>query len=227
MVEQAITIGESYYRARYYDPVPGRFLNEDPIRFYAGDGNFYAYAFNDSTNLIDPSGLDPTLWQRLINLIFGSGSKANSTASTCPPPSCGPDGYRDASPGEANNFLDQAKKYKGVPYKSGGADGNGMDCSGLIMCSIQHSVNPAFPSVPRLTTGNLASSPSFRPLSPADPMMPGDLLLFPHHVGIYDPNDSDPGLDILSARSSKGVWPGNRKMFPGDPKPFRLRLPCN
>jgi RHS repeat-associated protein len=216
-----------YYRARYYDPQTGRFVGEDPIRFYAGDGNFYAYAFNDSTNLIDPSGLDPTLWQRLINLIFGPGSKGNSTASTCPPPSCGPDGYRDASPDEGNHFLDQAKKYKGVPYKSGGADSNGMDCSGLIMCSIQHSVNPAFPSVPRLTTGNLASSRSFRPLSPTDPMMPGDLLLFPQHVGIYDPNDSDPGMDILSARSSKGVWPGNKKMFPGDPKPFRLRLPCN
>ena len=46
----------SYYRARYYDPTAGRFLTEDPTRFTAG-ANFYAYADNDSVNLIDPSGL--------------------------------------------------------------------------------------------------------------------------------------------------------------------------
>ena len=44
-----------YYRARYYDPAPGRFLNEDPIRFNGGL-NFYAYVYNTPTRLIDPSG---------------------------------------------------------------------------------------------------------------------------------------------------------------------------
>lgn len=48
--------GLYYYRARYYDPNTGRFLNEDPSRFAAGV-DFYVYVDNNSTNLFDPSGL--------------------------------------------------------------------------------------------------------------------------------------------------------------------------
>src|SRR5690348_8334070 len=47
--------GLYYYRARYYDPVNGRFLSQDPENFTAGP-NFYAYAFNSPTLLIDPMG---------------------------------------------------------------------------------------------------------------------------------------------------------------------------
>ena len=46
---------QCYYRARYYDPQAGRFLGEDPIKFSGGE-NFYAYAFDNPTNLKDPSG---------------------------------------------------------------------------------------------------------------------------------------------------------------------------
>jgi len=49
----------SYYRARYYDSNPGRFLSEDPIDF-AGGINFYAYVQNDPLNLADPLGLRAT-----------------------------------------------------------------------------------------------------------------------------------------------------------------------
>jgi RHS repeat-associated protein len=45
-----------FYRARYYDPQTGRFLNEDPAGFAAGT-DFYAYVSNNSTNLVDPTGL--------------------------------------------------------------------------------------------------------------------------------------------------------------------------
>jgi RHS repeat-associated protein len=45
-----------YYRARYYDPVSGRFLSEDPMRFSAGV-NFYPYVQNNPINLVDPLGL--------------------------------------------------------------------------------------------------------------------------------------------------------------------------
>jgi RHS repeat-associated protein len=58
MVEQAITLGASYYRARYYDPAPGRFLSEDPIGFNGGQ-NFYAYVRNNPLWYADPSGLIP------------------------------------------------------------------------------------------------------------------------------------------------------------------------
>ncbi len=45
------------YRARYYDPVIGRFLSEDPLSFAAGDVNVYRYIGNDVINMRDPSGL--------------------------------------------------------------------------------------------------------------------------------------------------------------------------
>jgi RHS repeat-associated protein len=51
----------SYYRARYYDPQRGRFLNEDPIRF-AGSVNFYSYVSNNPVVRIDPSGLIHQAW---------------------------------------------------------------------------------------------------------------------------------------------------------------------
>jgi len=46
--------GLYYYRARYYNPYIGRFLQTDP----AGQGmNPYAYCINNPVRLIDPSGL--------------------------------------------------------------------------------------------------------------------------------------------------------------------------
>ena len=47
--------GLYYLRARYYDPVSGRFLNEDPIQF-GGGVNFYSYASNDPGRFVDPYG---------------------------------------------------------------------------------------------------------------------------------------------------------------------------
>ncbi len=48
--------GLMYYRARYYDPLAGRFISEDPIRFAEGM-NVYSYVRNRPNALRDPSGL--------------------------------------------------------------------------------------------------------------------------------------------------------------------------
>ncbi len=46
--------GQYYLRARYYNPVVGRFLQEDT---YRGDGlNLYAYCANNLVSYYDPSG---------------------------------------------------------------------------------------------------------------------------------------------------------------------------
>ena len=49
--------GLYYYRARYYNPSIGRFLQTDPIGY--GDGmNMYAYCRNNGVRFVDPWGLE-------------------------------------------------------------------------------------------------------------------------------------------------------------------------
>ena len=61
-----------YYRARFYSPVLGRFLQPDPIGY--GDGlNIYAYCKNNPVNFIDPMGLcrdendGPNWWEENVS----------------------------------------------------------------------------------------------------------------------------------------------------------------
>jgi RHS repeat-associated protein len=79
--------GLYYYRARYYDPSVGRFISEDPIGFFSGTADFYAYVHNDATNLVDPFGLRACLdatkncIQRALQALFPgvTASVGNST----------------------------------------------------------------------------------------------------------------------------------------------------
>ncbi len=50
-----IETGLYYYRARYYNPYIGRFLQTDPVGYGAGI-NWYAYCGNNPLNMVDPSG---------------------------------------------------------------------------------------------------------------------------------------------------------------------------
>ena len=53
--ESDTEVGLYYYRARYYDPSTGRFLNEDPTGFKGGI-NLYGCVGNDPINKTDPDG---------------------------------------------------------------------------------------------------------------------------------------------------------------------------
>jgi RHS repeat-associated protein len=54
-------IGLYYYRARFYDPMEGRFISRDPIGFAGGDVNVYRYVQNEPINFVDPDGKFATL----------------------------------------------------------------------------------------------------------------------------------------------------------------------
>ncbi len=54
-------IGLYYYRARYYDPMDGRFISKDPIGFKGGINQFQ-YVQNNPINFVDSTGLDATMW---------------------------------------------------------------------------------------------------------------------------------------------------------------------
>jgi len=48
--------GIEFMRARFYDPEIGRFMAVDPMGLNGGDVNLYRYAYNSSTQYIDPTG---------------------------------------------------------------------------------------------------------------------------------------------------------------------------
>ncbi|MFH1062627.1 MAG: RHS repeat-associated core domain-containing protein [Candidatus Omnitrophota bacterium] len=62
--------GLYYYRARYYDPAIGRFLQEDPV----WDTNLYLYVDNNAVNYIDPEGL--------LKMVFNGGGHIPVSAGT-------------------------------------------------------------------------------------------------------------------------------------------------
>lgn len=96
-----------------------------------------------------------------------------------------------ANPPYPNFSLDQvvsvALQYVGVPYRYGGADPSGFDCSGYVMfVYAQFGIE-----LPHSAAGIGASG---TPIAIAD-ALPGDIVIMPGHTGIYmgDGNFIDSG----------------------------------
>ena len=61
----------NYHRARWYDPLTGKWMSEDPIGFAAGDANVTRYVGNGVLNGVDPSGRIPLdfIWDA-ANIVY-------------------------------------------------------------------------------------------------------------------------------------------------------------
>ena len=59
--------GLYFYRNRYYAPLFGRFISEDPLGFEGSGTNFYAYAFDSPPNFRDPLGLQTTAAPQVLD----------------------------------------------------------------------------------------------------------------------------------------------------------------
>lgn len=68
--------GLLYMRNRYYDPVSGRFTQEDPIGLNGGM-NLYGFAAGDPVNMSDPFGLDPYINCRPVGGTGNEGAAAH------------------------------------------------------------------------------------------------------------------------------------------------------
>jgi RHS repeat-associated protein len=84
----ALKIGSSSvavydYRNRVYSATLGRFLQTDPIRFEAGDGNLYRYVFNSCLSQVDPSGLY-TVKKCNIRIMLGHGKNMPANVENQP-----------------------------------------------------------------------------------------------------------------------------------------------
>ena len=55
-------------RLRYYDPLTGRFTQQDPLGFDGGDINFYAYVGNLPLDFRDPSGTSAIEYGQLVDM---------------------------------------------------------------------------------------------------------------------------------------------------------------
>jgi cell wall-associated NlpC family hydrolase len=139
--------------------------------------------------------------------------------------------YRDVAQTEATTILQKAKAYKGTPYKWGGNNKDGIDCSHLVW----RAINDALPTAKfeYIDTAGMPDSPSLRKLDANESRISGDVVLMAHHVGFYDaaPPADQVGRSLFSAEGSQtsatpGVTWGKLEWFTGPFTYYRVRVPC-
>lgn len=119
----------------------------------------------------------------LLALILALGAVAGCGGAPRPVAPAPPAGTVSAPPGTGALIAADALRYLGTPYRRGGMDGDGMDCSGLVG---RVYLDRGYP-LPR-TAEEIARAGI--PVERED-LAPGDIVVFataaekPSHVGIY------------------------------------------
>ena len=133
-----------------------------------------------------------------LSLVTISAGCASSGAVPRPfPEEARPDTAAEASSYVAAEVVETALSFRGVPYRNGGSDPSGFDCSGLVQYVFaQHGL-----TLPREVREQFAFGLSI----PPERVEPGDLLFFattdsgPSHVGLAIGGD-----EFVHAPNSRG-----------------------
>jgi cell wall-associated NlpC family hydrolase len=112
---------------------------------------------------------------------------------------------------KVNQLLNEARKYIGTPYRTGGTTTSGMDCSGFTMMAFKSiGVN-----LPRVSGDQTAVGQAIA----KNQLQAGDLLFFAtttpnriNHVGIVASVESNGNVKFLHASSSRGVMEANMSL---------------
>ena len=126
------------------------------------------------------------------------GSPPSGGARTPDRPGAAPAGPLTPAQALGHRIASMALEFRGVPYRNGGTDPAGFDCSGLVVYVFTKHGHP----VPRQTSAQFASG---RAVAPAE-LRAGDLVFFStvapgaSHVGIALDDD-----EFVHAPSSHGV----------------------
>jgi probable lipoprotein NlpC len=122
-----------------------------------------------------------------------------------------------------SQVIAAAEQYQGTPYRYGGVDRRGLDCSGLVYLSFRDALGI---DIPRTTTSLYAWA---EPITEHN-LMPGDLVFFNtsgplSHVGLYAGNDwfihaasAGPKTGVMYSKLSENYWKrtfaGARRILP-------------
>jgi len=139
-----------------------------------GDEIVYNVGATFSTTVTDDSGNAD-----------GSGDDTGGNDTDLDPLTTSTSGFpclQDATPAQGQKIINNASGFLGTPYKTP-ATPNGLVCTGLV-CRAVRPLSPGFPEGP---ASGWLSHPGLRPLRPKEPRQVGDVIIFPGHVGLFDP----------------------------------------
>jgi len=158
-----------YLRNRDYNPVCGRFTQEDPV-FY-GD-NWYAYTNSNPINFIDPSGLLSFPLRSLVVTVIATG--VTTVIRNTVINSGGSSNSKSSSSSGINNFtasyMDSSRNINDNP-QTGVETAVSLGILGLFGLAILYEINKKIPGRPTSNPFNPSgwTSPASPPPDPNDP----------------------------------------------------------
>jgi RHS repeat-associated protein len=201
--------GLYYYRARYYDPAKGRFLQSDPVGYLA-DLNLYAYSGNSPSDGIDPNGTCPPILHGcgsdtgdISEGVDVSVSGINSTVDMMLTPDIGSIGSSMVS-GNAASQQGSSAVSSGATQSSSGAGAVNTGTSDELIAMAGPAPTPNF--VPPTNPPSLPPEPSTLPPGVQLRVMP-PTQQYPNGYWVIEKVMKNGGLQKLDPRTMK---PGTR-----------------